>query len=348
MIFRRDKNHTAVGEPQPVAQDAEAPQQGYILHLQRLSTEDGPGIRTTVFFKGCPLRCQWCHNPESISVKPQVQWLENRCIGCGACVDACPNGCLSRTESGVVVDRACCAGCGACAEACPANAMELLGTGIGLEALVTEVLKDRAYFEQSGGGVTVSGGEPTMQPEFVAAFLRRLKAEGIHTALDTCGFCSTGSLEKVLPYTDLVLYDIKEIDADRHVAFTGQRNERILENLLFVRDYLLRESPDTALWIRTPVIPGATATCENLAGIGAFIAQNLPDLVRRWELCAFNNLCRDKYRRLDLNWRFADTPLMTVAALQALERGAKESGVDPEIVIATGATRADQEVRVTS
>jgi pyruvate formate lyase activating enzyme len=317
---------------------------GLILHLQRLSTEDGPGIRTTVFFKGCPLRCLWCHNPESLSRGPQVQWLENRCIGCGTCVDACPNACLTLTEVGIVIARERCAACGACAQACPANAMELLGTTVGVEALVAEVCKDRTYFETSGGGVTASGGEPLMQPEFVAAFMRRLKEAGISTALDTCGLASHKSLEKVLPYVDVVLFDLKEIDPHKHQAFTGQGNEVILDNLLFVRDRVKHVAPGTRLWLRTPLIPDATATPENVTGLGAFIAQNLDGLVERWELCAFNNLCRDKYHRLSLAWPYDETPLLAAETLQALEERAKGSGVAPDIVVATGATRSVKSV----
>jgi pyruvate formate lyase activating enzyme len=315
---------------------------GRILHLQRLSTEDGPGIRTTVFFKGCPLHCAWCHNPESISPEPQVQWLENRCIGCRTCLDACPNGCLAMTDARVQIDRRCCQGCGTCAEACPGNAMELLGKAVTVEELVAEVEKDRVYYEASGGGVTASGGEPALQPAFVAAFLARLREVGITTALDTCGLASRHSLVKILPHVDLVLFDLKEIDPEKHRAFTGQGNEAILDALLFVRDHLAQQASATRLWIRTPLIPGATATAENLAGLGAFMVGNLAGAVGRWELCAFNNLCRDKYRRLGMDWPYANTPLLTEGELRELEACAAASGVDPGIVIATGATRSGE------
>jgi pyruvate formate lyase activating enzyme len=318
---------------------------GRILHLQRLSTEDGPGIRTTVFFKGCPLRCEWCHNPESLSPLPQVQWLENRCIGCDTCLQACPNGCLTVTGEGaeryVIVDRARCEGCGTCAEACPANAMELLGSTVSVEELVKEVSKDRTFFSTSGGGVTVSGGEPAMQPGFVAAFMARLQEVGIPTALDTCGLASRQALAGILPHADLVMFDLKEIDSERHRAWTGQGNESILDAVRFVGETLDKQAQGTRFWIRTPLIPGATATRDNMAGLGAFIARNLDGLVERWELCAFNNLCRDKYRRLGLEWRFGDTPLLTQEELHAFEECARASGVDPDIVIATGATRSD-------
>ncbi|MGD8465033.1 MAG: glycyl-radical enzyme activating protein [Anaerolineae bacterium] len=315
------------------------PLSGRILHLQRLSTEDGPGIRTTVFFKGCPLRCAWCHNPESLSPQPQVQWLETRCIGCRTCLAACPHGCLDLTGQGMRIDRQRCTGCGICAEACPANAMELLGTAVTVKDLVKELVKDRTYYETSGGGVTASGGEPALQADFVAALLARLQGEGVATALDTCGLAPSQAWHKILPHVDLVLFDLKEIDPDQHRAHTGQSNERILEALLMVRDYITGQRPDTRLWIRTPLIPGATATAANLRGLGDFIAHHLDRLVERWELCAFNNLCRDKYRRLGMPWRFDETPLLSDQTLRALERQARRSGVDPAIVVATGPTR---------
>jgi pyruvate formate lyase activating enzyme len=316
---------------------------GRILHVQRLSTEDGPGIRTTVFLKGCPLACAWCHNPESISLHPQVQWLENRCIGCRTCLGVCPRDCLEVDAEGRMhIDRERCDGCGICADACPATAMERLGTTVTVEELVHEVCKDRAYYETSGGGVTVSGGEPLMQPDFVAAFLSRVRESGIATALDTCGLAARHSLEEVLPHVDLLLFDLKEIDTERHRAFTGQGNELILDTASFLREYIQGAS-GMRLWIRTPLIPGATATQENLAGLGAFIAHHLDGVVERWELCAFNNLCRDKYRRLDLEWPFAETPLLAAETVGELESWARESGVDPSIVIATGATRAERE-----
>ena len=338
---------------------------GRILHIQRLSTEDGPGIRSTVFLKGCPLRCAWCHNPESISPRTQVQWLAIRCIGCGTCVKSCPAGCLTRTAAGIVLDRATCeaggaldravnetgapggrAGergfaCGpraACAEACPAGAIETLGRQVDSDALLAELLKDRAYYEKSGGGVTLSGGEPTAQPDFVEALLRGLKAAGIATALDTCGQCRPSTLERLLPHTDLFLFDVKLSDPAAHFRHTGASNELILENLARVGDYI-KDDQDCALWVRTPLIPGATDSDENLSAIGRILAGTLGDALGRWELCAFNNLCGDKYGRLGLAWEYAATPLMTHEELLRCERTAKASGVDPARVLATGATR---------
>ena len=310
-----------------------------ILEIVRMSTEDGPGIRTTVFFKGCTLKCAWCHNPESISAKPQLQWVGSRCIGCKTCMEVCPENALTLTETGMQIDRNRCIACGECAAECPGTALELLGKNWQLDDLVDEVIKDRAYFETSQGGITISGGEPTMQAGFAGAFLKSLRQKGLHTALDTCGQCSRDALDQTLPYAAMVLFDMKLIDPKAHKKFTGHDNKRILDNLLYVADYIRSHVYPNELWIRTPMIPDATAVFENLSGIGRFIAKNLSDVVRRWELCAFNNLCRDKYLRLGQKWAFHDTELLTKDDMDALTANAKSSGVDPKIVFPTGLTR---------
>lgn len=313
---------------------------GTYLHLQRLSTEDGPGIRTTVFMKGCLLRCKWCHNPESLLTVPQIQRVETNCIHCGTCIEVCPKGSLGGVDGDSIwIDRKTCDNCGICVQACPAGALEMLGTSIDVDDLFAELIKDRNFYQTSEGGVTFSGGEPALQAEFCAAVMKKLQTGGVHTALDTCGMISWSNLEKILPYADLVLYDLKEIDPHRHKNFTGQSNEVILRNLLAMRDYFHRKSTETRVWIRTPLIPGATATTENLHGIGAYLAENLGDMVERWELCAFNNLCRDKYTRLGMDWDYASTPLLTEDELTQLENWAKESGFPSDRVIATGATQ---------
>jgi pyruvate formate lyase activating enzyme len=312
-----------------------------ILEIQRMSTEDGPGIRTTIFFKGCSLKCGWCHNPESISAHPQVHWIANQCINCKTCLEVCPEGALSFDPDGNRVDRDLCTGCGLCAEACPATALDQLGLEWQVDDLLAEVIKDRTYFEKSGGGVTLGGGEPTLQLQFNREFLIKLKELGIHTALDTCGMCTRDALQKLLPYSDLVLFDLKEIDSQKHQKFTGSTNDKVLENLLFVRDCMQSEARPEELWIRTPIIPNATATGENVRGIGRFITSKLDGLVNRWELCAFNNLCRDKYLRLDLDWEYKDQGLLSKLYMEKMAAIARNSGVDPAIVYWSGSTKLE-------
>ncbi len=326
-----------------VEQEQSDTREALILEIQRMSTEDGPGIRTTVFFKGCSLKCSWCHNPESISPHPQAQWIGSRCIGCKTCRDTCPNGALSFTQKGVLINRDNCKGCGACAEECPSTALELLGKKWTLDSLTAEVLKDKAYFEKSGGGVTVSGGEPTVQAKFVGDFLMRLQRAGIHTALDTCGMCGNGVLDSILPHADMVLFDIKEIDSGKHRRFTGKPNEKILKHLIHVSEHMLICSQPDHLWVRTPIIPGVTATEDNIRGIGKFIASRLHGMVSRWDLCSFNNLCRDKYIRLGLDWPFANTALLTKEFMEELAGIARDSGVNPDIVRWSGSTRLEEE-----
>jgi len=312
---------------------------GTILRVQRMSTEDGPGIRSTVFFKGCPFACIWCHNPESISPRLQIHWEKTRCIGCRSCIEACVKGALAATETGIAIDRSACDSCGACVQACPSTAMEIYGEAWDLNDLVREVLKDKAYFEKSGGGATLSGGEPTMQPLFAKDLLSNFKQGGIHTALDTCAQCPWETLDALLPHTDLVLYDLKEIDADRHKEFTGVSNTRILENLIRLGRFMKEHSLPSELWIRTPLIPGCTATPENLQGIGIFIKEYLGPSVSRWELCAFNNLCIHKYEGLGIDWDFRKAGLLSRGEAERLVSLAKESGVDPKIVHLTGPMR---------
>jgi len=280
-----------------------------IFQIQKMSTEDGPGIRTTVFFKQCPLKCIWCHNPESILKKKQLEWFKHKCIGCKICIETCQQGALTLDEEGMHIDRNKCDSCGLCSDECPSTALHMFGELWDLEALYYEIQKDKIYYTQSQGGITVSGGEPTLQPDFILDFLKKCKENGISTALDSCGYASKNIYEKLLPYVDLVLLDIKEINSEKHEKYIGVPNKLILENAIWISDYVKRK--DKKLWIRTPIIPNYTATEENIKGIGEFIVNELHNIPERWDLLSFNNLCTAKYERLDLEWSLKDFPLIS-------------------------------------
>ena len=281
-----------------------------VLDIQRMSTEDGPGLRTTVFLKGCPLSCAWCHNPESISPKSHVEWLGVRCIGCRTCENVCPQHGIWLDATGVHTSESCVA-CGACTAACPTQALEMKGVERSVEELARIVLKDRAYWG-ADGGVTLSGGEATLQWREVRELLALLKGAGVHTAIDTCGFTTREVLEALLPVTDLFLYDMKLFDEEQHRAFTGQSNVRIIENFEWLVS--AAKAGGARIWVRTPIIPGATDTDDNIRGLAGVVR----DRVDKWELCAFNNLCRDKYERLGRTWDFRDAELMTRTRMEEL------------------------------
>lgn len=313
---------------------------GLVLDIQKLSTEDGPGIRTTVFFKGCNLKCAWCHNPESIPPQSQAIWVKAHCIGCGCCVKACDADALALTGNGAAVNRDQCTDCLKCAKSCPTGAMERKGITCMVDALAAELLKDRAYFEKSGGGVTASGGEPLLQAAFVRELFQRLREAGVHTALDTAAHMPFETLSQVLETSSMLLLDLKLMDDGEHRRLTGVGNARILENAVKAAEYARRQGIE--LWVRTPVIPGATDSTENIAAIGQFIARNMAGAVQRWELCAFNNLCRDKYERLGQSWEYKETPLMRRADMERLYAAAVNSTGIPGLAVWTGAVRREE------
>lgn len=270
---------------------------GLVTNIQRYALEDGPGIRTTVFLKGCPLVCAWCHNPENISRQPEIVILESRCIRCGRCLQSCPQ--LPPTTSaprpGLITPDALrapadCRHCGACVDACPTGARTLMGREYSRDELLTIILADRPFYEESGGGLTLSGGEPMAQFSFVHDLLAAAKAEGVHTAMDTCGFAPEHQLLEVLPLVDLFLYDLKILADDQHRQFTGVSNGRILENLRTL------DAHRAMLWLRIPIVPGVNDDPAQLEALAAFAATLAS--VRQVNLLPYHRTALVKFQRL--------------------------------------------------
>ncbi|MBN1686526.1 MAG: glycyl-radical enzyme activating protein [Spirochaetales bacterium] len=262
--------------------------QGLVFDIKRFAVHDGPGVRTTVFLKGCGLSCIWCHNPESINPEPELIVLPKKCIGCGACVEACPNHAHTIGENGEhLFDRKLCTACGRCAEVCYAQALVLAGRWMSIDEVAAVLEEDRKFFEISKGGVTLSGGEPFVQHEFTSALLRRCKEEGFHTAVDTSGAVAWNILEQSLPYIDLILYDIKQMDPGAHERLTGRSNELSLENLRRL------DQAGAAIEIRMPVIPTLNDDPDNIAAAGQFIAGL--DNVVAVKLLPYHNFAGTKY-----------------------------------------------------
>jgi pyruvate formate lyase activating enzyme len=274
-----------------------------VFDIRRYAIHDGPGIRTTVFLKGCALSCWWCHNPESQTSGPEIVWHEGRCIGCRACVEACPHGAIAWADGAPVTNRSRCEACGTCTHECYAEARQVAGRAMTVEQVLDAVERDRPFYEESGGGVTLSGGEPLLQPAFAAGILRAARRRGLHTALDTCGHAPWESFELLRADVDLFLYDLKLVDAARHRRFTGVGNDRILSNL----HRLSRLGHRIAL--RMPIVPGITDDAENVRAVCA-LAAGLPHLARV-DLLPYHRIGVGKYLRLDRKYRLLHTDAPT-------------------------------------
>ena len=264
-----------------------------IFNIQRFSTHDGPGIRTVVFLKGCPLRCFWCQNPESQSAKPVLLQNRDLCTGCGRCVSICPEHAVSIENGASVIDRTRCRGCGTCSLECPANALTLSGRTVTVDEVLAEVLKDRTYYLNTGGGVTLSGGEPLLQQHFARELLKRCQDRGVPTAVETCGHRPQEVFNQMMPVTDLFLYDIKTVDGEKHRRGTGQGNELILANAKFLA------SSGCELLVRMPLIPGFNDATEDVLQLRRFVEGELHLPAEKIELLKYNPLGEIKFQRLD-------------------------------------------------
>jgi pyruvate formate lyase activating enzyme len=278
-----------------------------IFDLRRFSIHDGPGLRSTVFFKGCPLRCLWCHNPESQDPRPERIEREERCLHCGACLEACPQGAIAEVHGRLLTDSRKCTRCGACAEACYAEARQIAGRPQTAAQVLAEIERDQIFYDQSGGGATFSGGEPLLQPDFLLDLLWGCRERGIHTALDTCGQAAWETLQRIHPAVDLFLYDLKLMDSARHTQCTGVSNERILENLRRLA------AAGCAIWLRVPVIPGLNDDRENLDALGTFAA-SLPG-IQQVTLLPYHRAAASKYERLGSAYSLAEVTPPDEAAM---------------------------------
>ena len=283
---------------------------GTVFDVKRYTLHDGPGIRVSVHFKGCPLSCLWCHNPESRLPIPQVLFREERCIACGACIGSCPRGAVS-ISNGVLMTSALCSGSGACADICPSGARELCGRELTVDNVIARILRDRVFFDQSGGGVTLSGGEPFYQPEFATALLKECRRHEIHTSVDTCGFVSRSVLLEALPFVDLFLYDIKHMDPEKHREYTGVDNEVILSNLKMLGE------AGVLIHARMPFIPGLNTDEKNMHSVGAFL-RGVRGVVKV-NLLPYHTAAEDKHRRWNVEFKLKN---LRAPSVDMLRRGA--------------------------
>ena len=295
---------------------------GIIFNIQHYCIHDGPGIRTNVFFKGCPLRCAWCANPESNEVRSQLMYLADKCVGCFSCIPKCGKNAISAAENGKVkTDRKLCDGCGECVSACPAQAREIMGKRMTVDEVYKEVSMDQLFYADTGG-VTLTGGEILSQPEFAAAILKKCRENKIHTAVETCGYASWEAVRTVMEYVDLVLYDIKHMDSDEHKKGTGVGNEKILYNLCRISNEL-----NIPVIARTPVLPGYNDQESNMRAMGEFLTERIPTC-REVNLLPYHKLGEGKREQLEYEESQFHTYVPSDQEMETLRQIVREYGLN--------------------
>ena len=298
--------------------------QGLIFDIQRYSVHDGPGIRTLVFLKGCPLRCLWCSNPESQKASPELAFRRTLCIGCGVCVDVCSLRAIQLKDTSIEIDRSKCNLCGECVKVCSPEALSVVGRWVTVEQVLAEIERDLIFYEVSQGGITVSGGEPLAQPHFVEALLKAGKAKGMTTAIETAGYAPWSSMERVIRYADLVLYDLKHIDPVVHRQLIGVSNRPILENARRIANL------GVPLTVRCPVVPGFNDEPHDMDKLFRFVA-NLPG-VKQVDLLPYHRLGESKYAMLGRDYALKEVRPPTRQDLERLTQVANGRGLRVSIV----------------
>ena len=296
---------------------------GIIFDIKRYAIHDGPGIRTTVFFKGCPLTCPWCHNPEGIDRSPRVVYRKNACIGCRECMEACPEKALSGGPDRIITNEALCNHCGACVDACPAAARERVGKIETVASLMDVIRKDVPFFDTSGGGVTFSGGEPLMQADFLLEMLAACGREDIHRALDTTGYTDPDTMKRVARLVDLFLFDLKFMDAKKHRHYTGVSNEQILKNLETLAG-LVKE-----IILRIPLIPGINDDEDNISKTAVFL-DHLPQ-IKTVHILPYHDFQKSKYDKFSMNYKARDVKPSSPERVEAIRKQLADNGLSVEV-----------------
>ncbi len=297
---------------------------GTIINIQKYAIHDGPGIRTTVFLKGCPLRCWWCHNPESQNLKGEVMVFANKCVGCGKCAAKCSQKGLKIVDGKAVLEnKSDCVACGICTDTCIHDAREFVGKEMTVDEVFKEVKKDQVFYDESNGGVTFSGGEPLVQIDFLEAVLKKCKAVDIHTALDTSGYAKWENIERVIDYVDLFMFDIKQMDDQLHKKYTGVSNQQILDNLKEI------SARGKRIFIRMPIISGINDGMDNIEAVIDFLNKNVN--IEQINLIPYHDMGKDKYGRLDLEYKLESMKKPSDERIEEIKNKFEENNIKVKI-----------------